>query len=232
MYGWALVSSPRHLNMKERKMPKRSAKKQTSLLIPGNPTGSLSIAALEDIIALARTFGVREVQITSAKRLALCGFAEADREELATAVAEKFQGPDAMLQGYIVCCRGRRQCPHGCRQTEALSQGLTDLLASLSLPAKVKIGISGCPRNCSAGSTRDVGLFANMKGWVVVFGGNAGCRPRIADTIAEGLSRQAALQAVEKCLDFYSKNALPRERTARFVERLGITTIKEIIIAP
>jgi NAD(P)H-nitrite reductase large subunit len=60
----------------------------------------------------------------------------------------------------------------------------------------------------------------------VFFGGNGGTRPRFGDVIAHGLTPTEALDCTQRLVDYYRKHAKPHERTARFVERLGIETIK------
>ena len=58
-------------------------------------------------------------------------------------------------------------------------------------------------------------------------GGNSGMKPRIADELAKELSTQQALELCQKFLDFYCETAPAKRRTSRFVEKIGIETIKE-----
>jgi NAD(P)H-nitrite reductase large subunit len=107
---------------------------------------------------------------------------------------------------------------------------LEKMLVGMEMPAKVKIGVSGCPNNCSEGYVRDIGLFGKSKGWTLVVGGSSGRKPRIGDVIAERLTDDQALELVHKCLDFYKKNANTKERTARFIERIGIEAFKKAVL--
>ena len=74
---------------------------------------------------------------------------------------------------------------------------------------------------------RDIGIIGKKIGWIVTFGGNSGGRPRIADVLAENISKEDALELVKKSLGFYRDNGKKKERTARFVERVGIEEIKK-----
>ncbi len=82
---------------------------------------------------------------------------------------------------------------------------------------------------CSESLVRDVGLIGKKKGWTVFFGGNAGKRVREADILAEDVSGEKALEILGRALEFYSENAKAKERTARFVERVGIDVVKEAV---
>ena len=94
------------------------------------------------------------------------------------------------------------------------------------MPAHLKIGLSGCSRCCGASYVKDIGLVGSNNGWTLVFGGNAGRMVRCGDEIVVNPSHKKLLVTLKKVLFFYKENAKKGERTARFVERLGIDTIK------
>jgi NAD(P)H-nitrite reductase large subunit len=106
--------------------------------------------------------------------------------------------------------------------TEAIHEKMKDRI----FPAKVKIGISGCQRCCSESQVRDIGINGTTKGWMVFFGGNVGTKPRIGNLIAWGLSESEAIDCADRLLSYYGSYANPKERTARFVERIGMNRIK------
>jgi len=101
------------------------------------------------------------------------------------------------------------------------------LFENKDLPAKVKIGVSGCPFCCGESYVRDVGLIGKKKGWTVIFGGNSAGRPRIGDVLAENISKDEAIQMIKNCLQYYKDNAKKKERTARFITRVGIESLQE-----
>jgi NAD(P)H-nitrite reductase large subunit len=67
---------------------------------------------------------------------------------------------------------------------------------------------------------RDIGVFGKKNGWTLVFGGNGGGCPRIADIVAEDLSDDEVIEYIGRCLDFYRKNARKMERTGRLMRRI------------
>jgi NAD(P)H-nitrite reductase large subunit len=98
-------------------------------------------------------------------------------------------------------------------------------------PAKLKMGISGCPRCCGESHTRDVGIMGTNRGWTIIFGGNGGTRPRIGDVVAKNLPKEDALDLVDRLLGYYGSNAKPKERTARFMERVGMDTLRSELLS-
>jgi len=111
-----------------------------------------------------------------------------------------------------------------------MGEKLEKAFGDLPLPAKTKVGISGCPLNCCESYVRDIGLFGKKKGWTLVFGGNGGGCPRIGEIIAENLSDDEAIELIGKCLDFYGKNARRLERTARFMTRTKIEKLQKVVL--
>lgn len=95
---------------------------------------------------------------------------------------------------------------------------------------RFKFGISGCPFSCAEGLVRDIGITGSKKGWSVSFGGNAGANARVADILAKDLTKEDALDLVRKLLTYYKENAKKKERTAKFVTRVGIDAVKAAVL--
>lgn len=130
---------------------------------------------------------------------------------------------------YIQACPGSRLCKYGRQDSLALGEKIEKAFGDLPLPAKTKVGISGCSLNCCESFVRDIGVFGKKNGWTLVFGGNGGGLPRIGDIIAENLSDDEVIDLVGKCLDFYRDNARNLERTARYMKRTGVEKLFESI---
>jgi NAD(P)H-nitrite reductase large subunit len=130
----------------------------------------------------------------------------------------------------ITACRGRGGCKRGLQDTHEMAMQIEEILIGFKqMPAHLKVGLSGCSRCCGASYVRDIGLVGTPKGWILVFGGNAGRRVRSGDELLVDASEEKALAHLNAVLSFYREYANKRERTARFVERLGIGKIKNIL---
>ena len=96
----------------------------------------------------------------------------------------------------------------------------------MPLPFKFKIGVSGCPNNCSESCIKDLGLVGAAKGWRVLAGGfGSGLKPRLADLIATDLTDAEALSLAERMLDWY-KEKNQKKRLGRIIDDIGLDTFK------
>lgn len=131
---------------------------------------------------------------------------------------------------FVQACLGTEMCRYGNQDSITLARSLEALFRDQTFPAKVKIGISGCQRCCGESQTRDIGIMGTNRGWTVFFGGNAGRRARIGDLVASDLTAAEAMDCAERLLEYYRRNAQANERTARFMDRIGIETLKSELL--
>ena len=186
-----------------------------------SPGGVVSPELLEKVAAVARKYPVDLVKITSGQRIDLIGVR---LEDLAGVFADL--GTDAIrwtgpCVRYVQSCPGIRHCKNGTQDSLGLALALKAQYREDPLPAKIKIGISGCPRCCGESRLRDIGIMGSPAGWTVFFGGNSGTRPRFGDMMAKGLSVDEAKDLAGRLLGYCRAHAKTKERTARLVERLG-----------
>ena len=100
------------------------------------------------------------------------------------------------------------------------------------MPYKFKIGVSGCPNNCSEASIKDLGLVGAAKGWRVLAGGLAsGLNPRLADVIATNLTDAEALALADKVLDWFNE-AGKKRRLGKIIDEIGLPRFKEELGLP
>jgi NAD(P)H-nitrite reductase large subunit len=86
--------------------------------------------------------------------------------------------------------------------------------------------VSGCHLSCAESWVRDIGLIGRKDGWALVIGGNVGANPRIAQEVADKLTGEDAMAAVEKVIAFYAKEAQKGERLGKMIDRIGIEPFK------
>jgi NAD(P)H-nitrite reductase large subunit len=202
---------------------------KTYNILPGPRMGLITPEYLEEIAAVVRRHQVPFLKITGAQRLAIAGHAP----ETAAAIWRELGQPDepekpAGIQ-YVQACPGKTWCKFGRQDSLALGHKLEETLLGLELPAKTKVGVSGCRLNCCEGYLRDLGFFGTARGWSVVFGGNGGAVPRIGDVVGEGLSDDEAVTLARRCLDFYRQRARKMERTGRLMRRLDPVELREFL---
>ena len=204
--------------------------KETYAIVPRTPAGVLTPEILEKVIEAIRKFDIPLTKITSGHRLALVGIKPDDVEKVWDTLGTGIGRATELCLHYVQACPGNQVCSLGVQDSLGMGIEIEKRYAEMGTPAKMKIGVSGCPMTCSEGYVRDIGLIGKRSGWTVVYGGNSGGRPRIADVMAEKLSTEEALVLVDKLVDFYIQNGKKRERVARMVDRLGIDVVKTKVL--
>jgi NAD(P)H-nitrite reductase large subunit len=201
--------------------------KKTYAIVPRTPAGMVSPEILEGITKVVRQYNIPITKITSGQRLALVGIKKEDINSVWDALQMDVGRAIELCLHYVQACPGTAVCTYGRQDSLGLGLDIESFFYGYQLPAKVKIGVSGCPFCCGESYVRDIGIIGKKKGWIVTFGGNSGNRPRIADVLAKDLSTDEVIELMKKCLDYYKNNAKKKERTARFIERIGIEEMKK-----
>ncbi len=204
--------------------------KKTYAIVPRTPVGLVTPDVLEAISSVVRKYDIPITKITSGQRLALIGMKREEVDRIWHDLKMEVGPAVELCVHYVQACPGTEVCKFGVRDSLNLGLRLEKLYVGMDLPAKVKIGVSGCPFCCAESFVRDIGLIGKKKGWIVTFGGNSGGRPRIGDVIAEDLDDAEAVALVQRCLEFYRDNVDKKLRTARFVEKVGIAAVKQAVL--
>ncbi|MFZ5643274.1 MAG: NAD(P)/FAD-dependent oxidoreductase [Bacillota bacterium] len=204
--------------------------KVTYAIVPRTPMGLVTPEILETIAGVAKKHGIPIIKITSGQRFALVGMKPEIVEEVWKDLGMDVGPAVELCVHYVQACPGTAVCKFGMQDSLGLAGKLEKIFVGLDMPAKAKIGISGCPNNCGEGYVRDFGVFGKKSGWTVIFGGNSGARARIGDVLADGLNDEQVVELAQKCFKFYSENAKPKERTARFIDRIGIEEFKKAVL--
>ncbi len=101
----------------------------------------------------------------------------------------------------------------------------------LESPAKLKLAVSGCPRNCAESLCKDVGVVAIDGGrWEIYVGGAAGAHIRKGDLLATVDDPDLVMTLTGRFMQYYRQNAKWLERTYAFVPRIGIEKIRDIVV--
>ena len=199
-------------------------------ILPGPKMGVVSADYLENLARVIRKHQIPLVKLTSAQRLAIAGHDPEAVAEIWRDLGRQDVPAKPVGVHYIQACPGVQWCKFGRQDSLALGEKLGAAFMGLVLPAKTKVGISGCPMNCCEGYVRDLGIFGKKNGWTLVFGGNGGGVPRLADVIAEGLSDKEAIALAERCLRYFGDHARKMERTGRFMRRTDLAEFKAAVL--
>ena len=103
----------------------------------------------------------------------------------------------------------------------------------LRSPHKLKMGVSGCARECAEARGKDVGVIATDKGWNLYVGGNGGFRPRGTRSCSPRTSTpRRCVRTIDRFLMYYVRTADRLQRTAPWIEEVdgGLEGVREVIL--
>jgi NAD(P)H-nitrite reductase large subunit len=204
--------------------------RKTYAIVPRTPVGLVSPEILDALSSIVRKYKIPITKITSGQRLALIGMKREEVDKIWDELKMEVGPAIELCVHYVQACPGTEVCKFGVRDSLGIGIQLENLYVGMDLPAKLKMGISGCPFCCAESYVRDIGLIGKKKGWIITFGGNSGGRPRIGDIIAQDVADVEAVALVQRCLEYYRDNVEKKLRTARFVEKVGIKTIRQAVL--
>jgi NAD(P)H-nitrite reductase large subunit len=204
--------------------------KETYAIVPRIPGGLAKLDNFRDVVKVVEKYDIPIIKITSGHRLALVGMKAEVVDNIWQDLKMDMGKATELCLHYVQACPGNVVCKYGAQDSLGLGIEIEEFFLGMELPAKVKIGISGCPFCCGESFVRDIGLLGKKKGWTIIFGGNSARRPRIGNIIAENVDRETAITLTKRCLEYYAANGKKKERTARFIERTGIEAMKKTVL--
>src|SRR5205807_5891100 len=126
----------------------------------------------------------------------------------------------------VKSCVGSEWCRFGVGDSTDLAVRLEELLEGLYTPHKLKLGVTGCPRNCAEVTVKDLGIVAVTGGWEIYVGGAAGMTVRKGDLLGTVATAEQALEESAIAVQHYRENADYLERVYHFVPRVGIDAFR------
>jgi nitrite reductase (NADH) large subunit len=97
-------------------------------------------------------------------------------------------------------------------------------------PHKVKLAVSGCPRNCAESGIKDVGVIGVDSGWEIYVAGNGGIKTEVAQFLAKVKTKEEVLEYSSAFLQLYREEGWYLERTVHFVHRVGLEYVKKRVL--
>ena len=133
----------------------------------------------------------------------------------------------------VKSCVGNTWCRYGVDNSVGLAIELENRYKGLRSPHKIKIGVSGCTRECAEAQGKDIGIIATETGWNLYVCGNGGMKPRHADLFATSLDKETLIKYIDRFLSFYVRTADRLQRTSVWMENMegGLDYLKSVVIA-
>jgi nitrite reductase (NADH) large subunit len=202
----------------------------TFSVVPRIRGGVVTPDELRRIADAAEKYEVPMVKITGGQRIDLLGVRKQDLPEIWRDLDMPSGHAYAKAVRTVKTCVGAQFCRFGLGDSIDLGVEMERAWEGLHTPAKIKSGVSGCPRNCAEATIKDIGVVAVDGGWQVRVGGGAGGTVREADLLCTVPTRAEALRVCTAFLQYYRENADYKERTYDFVPRVGLDTVKAAVL--
>lgn len=203
----------------------------TYSVVPRMYGGVTSPEELRKIADVAEKYQVKMVKLTGGQRIDLLGVKKEDLPR----IWEELGMPSGYAYSKAIrtvkTCVGNRFCRFGTQDSIGLGIRLEKFLERLYTPAKVKMAVSACPRNCAESGIKDIGIVGVEGGWEIYVGGNGGVRIRVADLLCKVKTEDEVMEISGAFLQYYRENARYGERTSEWVSRVGLESIKQAVVA-
>ena len=89
-------------------------------------------------------------------------------------------------------------------------------------PAKVKMAVSGCPRNCAEATCKDVGVICVDSGYEIHFAGAAGLDIKGTEVLGQVDTEDEALEIIAALMQLYREQGRYLERIYKWAKRVGL----------
>lgn len=206
----------------------------TFSVVPRMWGGLTNPRELRAIANVAEKYAIPTVKITGGQRIDLLGV---KKEQLPAVWGELNEAGLVSGHAYgkalrtVKTCVGSEWCRFGTQDSTGLGVKLEKMLWGSWTPHKVKLAVSGCPRNCAEATIKDIGIVCVEAGYDIVVGGNGGIEVRVTDPLVRVATEAEVLEYVGAFMQLYREEARYLERTAPWVARRGIEYVRERIVA-
>ncbi len=188
---------------------------------------------LRAIADVADKFKIPTVKVTGGQRIDLLGVRKEDLPAVwAQLNAAGLVSGHAYAKGLrtVKTCVGKEWCRFGTQDSTGLGVKLERLLCGSWTPAKVKLAVSGCPRNCAEATVKDIGVVCVDSGYDIHIAGAAGLHVRATDLLGHVETEEQALEHVAAVMQLYREEAAYLDRLYKWVEKVGLERVRHVIM--
>ena len=196
----------------------------------GGLTNPKELRAIADVV---EKYNAPMVKVTGGQRLDIFGI---KKEDLPAVWADL--NAAGMVSGHaygkalrtVKTCVGSEWCRFGTQDSTGLGVKTERMTWGSWMPHKFKIAVSGCPRNCAEATIKDFGIVCVDSGYELHVGGNGGIKVRATDFLCKVATEREALDYCAAFIQLYREEARYLERTAPWIERVGVEYVKSRIV--
>lgn len=202
----------------------------TYSVIPRMWGGETTADELRRIADAVDKYQIPTVKVTGGQRIDLLGVKKEDLVNVWKDIGMPSGHAYAKALRTVKTCVGSEWCRFGTQDSTQMGKDLERALWRMYAPHKVKLAVSGCPRNCAEAGIKDVGVIGVDSGWELYVAGNGGIKTEVAHFFTKVKTPEEVLEYSGAFLQLYRLEGWYLERTVHYVSRVGLDYVKQRIL--
>ena len=202
----------------------------TYSVVPRMWGGETTASELRRIADAVDRFAIPTVKVTGGQRIDLLGVKKEDLQDVWQAIGMPSGHAYAKALRTVKTCVGSEWCRFGTQDSTQMGKDLERALWRMYAPHKVKLDVSGCPRNCAESGIKDVGIVGVDSGWELYVAGNGGIKTEVGQFFCKVSTADEVLEHAGAFLQLYREEGWYLERTVHYVNRVGLDLVKKRVL--
>lgn len=202
----------------------------TYSVVPRMWGGETNASELRRIADVVDKYAIPTVKVTGGQRIDLLGVKKEDLVGVWQDLGMPSGHAYAKALRTVKTCVGSEWCRMGTQDSTQMGKDLERALWRMYAPHKVKLAVSGCPRNCAESGIKDVGVIGVDSGWEIYVGGNGGIKTEVAHFLVKLKTAAEVLEYSGAFLQLYREEGWYLERTVHYIGRVGLDYVKKRIL--
>jgi nitrite reductase (NADH) large subunit len=202
----------------------------TYSVIPRMWGGETTADELRRIADAVDKYKIPTVKVTGGQRIDLLGVKKEDLVNVWKDIGMPSGHAYAKALRTVKTCVGSEWCRFGTQDSTQMGKDLERALWRMYAPHKVKLAVSGCPRNCAESGIKDVGVIGVDSGWELYVAGNGGIKTEVAHFFVKVKTPEEVLEYSGAFLQLYREEGWYLERTCHYVSRVGLDYVKKKVL--
>ena len=202
----------------------------TYSVIPRMWGGHTTPDELRRIADAADKYRIPTVKVTGGQRIDLLGVKKEDLANVWKDIGMPSGFAYAKSLRTAKTCVGSEWCRFGTQDSTQMGKDLERALWAMYSPHKVKLAVSGCPRNCAEAGIKDIGIVGVDSGWELYVGGNGGIKTEVAQFLVKVKTSEEVMEYSGAFLQLYREEGWYLERTVHYLHRVGLEHVKQQVL--
>ena len=202
----------------------------TYSVVPRMFGGVTTAAELRRIADVVDKYKIPTVKVTGGQRIDLLGVRKEDLPRVWGELDMPSGHAYAKALRTVKTCVGSEWCRFGVQDSTQMGIDLEKAFWKMYAPHKVKMAVSGCPRNCAESGIKDVGIIGVESGWEIYIGGNGGIKTEVAQFLVKVKTSEEVLEYAGAFVQLYREEARYLDRTVHYIQRVGLDYIKKQLV--